>query len=104
MDRSCICNVNSVLPAEAYVPARKGVAWQGRMLRESYGPAPDVMYTGPDDLREGGETRSSQPSIGSIILSPKGWRCTPEHFVFCGTYSDRRQEYSAVVTCHVTIA
>ena|SRR5215218_7297027 len=29
MDRSCICNDYSVLPAEAYVPARKGVAWQG---------------------------------------------------------------------------
>ena len=103
MDRACICNYYSILPAEAYVPARKGVAWQRPDVERKLW-APDVMYTGPDDLREGGEKRSSQPSSRTTILYPNGWRCTPEHFVLCGTYSCRRQEYSAVVTWHVTIA
>jgi hypothetical protein len=62
------------------------------------------MYAGPDDLREGGERRSSQPGFAITIRSPKGWCCITQHFVLCGTYSSLGQEYSAAVTCHVTVA
>jgi hypothetical protein len=92
-----ISNYCNVLPAEAYEPTRKGVAWQvpdvGRWL--SVGPRYGVYRARRPP--GGGRRRSSQPGIGTTILSPRGWCCTPKHFVLCGTYRYRRQEYSAVV-------
>jgi len=52
----------------------------------------------------GKNRRSSRPSLGTTIRSPKGWRCITQHFVLCVTYSSLVQEYSAVVTCHVNVA
>jgi hypothetical protein len=83
--------------------SRQRSAWQGPEIIGDHRSAPGVLYAGPDDHWEG-DKRDRRPGLGTTILSPNGWRCITQHFVLCGTYSSPGQEYSVVVTCHVTVA
>jgi hypothetical protein len=66
--------------------------------------APRCGVPGQPISGRGIKRRSSQPGLVATIRSPKGHRCTPQHFVLCGTYIPIGQEYPAIVTWHVNDA
>jgi hypothetical protein len=71
--------------AHNHTALQQRLAWQGPEIIDSCGSAPDVLYAGPPDLREG-DKGDRQPDLGITIRPPKGSRCAPQHLVLCGTY------------------
>src|SRR5215213_8510054 len=69
---------------------------QGSEIRDSRGPAPNVVFRIRRSHWRGIQDRWSGNE--ATIRPCDGRRCTPQHLVLCGTYNSPGQEYAALVT------